>query len=103
MVMAAKAYFDDTFRQEERPETRGGANKTSENVLASVRQHIESIQQVPSHWCRRRTAIKYLPSNLSIARLYRMYCEHHPDEQDIASEGIYRKVRLCLSSTSCFA
>ena len=37
MVMAAKAYFEDTFRQEERPETRGGANKTSENVLASVR------------------------------------------------------------------
>ena len=58
-----------------------GANKTTDNALASVREHIGSIQQVPSHWCR-RTAMKYLPSELSIARFYRMYCQHHVDYND---------------------
>ena len=102
MVIAAKSYFEDTFRREERLETRGGANKTADNVIASVREHIQWMQQVLSHWCR-RTAMKYLPSDLSIARLYRMYSQHHVDEQDIASEGIYRKVRLCFELHQLFA
>ena len=44
-VMATKLNVEDAFRREERLETKGGSNKTQDQVLLSVRvrEHIESI------------------------------------------------------------
>ena len=99
MVAAAKQYFtDDGFRREPRPETRGGWNRIAEAVRESVRQHINSFSPVPSHWCRKRSEKLYLPSDLNISRMYKLYLEDCESKglvgDDIASKDLYRKVSL---------
>ena len=48
-------------------------NKTSEEQLNSVREHINSYQRVESHYCRHDSKKEYLPHDLS--EMYRQYLE----------------------------
>lgn len=41
---------------------------------ALVKQHIESFPLVESHYCRSRTENKYLDSELTIPKMYQLYC-----------------------------
>ena len=102
MVQAAKQYFkDDSFRRAPRPETRGGANKISSEILAGVRRHIKSFKKVPSHWCRKRTKKGYLSSDLNIQRMFNLYQQQCLDSglegDQYASVHTYRKVSCTLS------
>ena len=51
-------------------------NKTSEVQKMHVRQHIRSFETVESHYCRRDSKKLYLPQDLSLSKMYRLYKEH---------------------------
>lgn len=56
---------------------RGGNQKKqhTEEEKQFIREHIASFPVVPSHYCRKSSTRDYLPSNLSLARMYEMYVE----------------------------
>ena len=61
------------------PDKRGKNSKVNPaEVLKTesfIRHHIKMFKSVPSHLCRSRTQRKYLDSNLSVQKMYRMYVE----------------------------
>ena len=61
---------DSRGKHETRP------NKTTEMQKMYVRQHINSFEKVESHYCRRDSKKEYLPPDLSVAEMYRLYLEY---------------------------
>ncbi|XP_041474507.1 uncharacterized protein LOC121423251 isoform X2 [Lytechinus variegatus] len=64
-------------------------NKVADNNLQGIRDHISSFQCVPSHYCRSSTKRKYLPADLSVAKMHDLYKQECPAPQTLK---IYRKV-----------
>ncbi|XP_045451968.1 uncharacterized protein LOC123667932 [Melitaea cinxia] len=63
-------------------EKRGGDRKTQKYAAKrqSVREFIKSLKCVESHYCRSSTQQrKYLPSELNINKLYKLYKSQNPD------------------------
>lgn len=76
---------------------RGKACKNSkleESVKESVRDHINSFETVESHYCRKSSSRKYLPSTLNVSKMFSMYQEYCQENNisQIASQSIYRQV-----------
>lgn len=76
---------------------RGKACKNSQldvSIKNSVRNHINSFQTVESHYCRKSTARKYLPSSLNISKMYTLFQDFCKESQipKSATESIYRQV-----------
>lgn len=73
--------------------TRGTAStpKWSEEQLERVRQHILSFPQYESHYSRNKTSKKFLPSHLSLEKMYSLYCEDLL-ESDRVCKTIYSKI-----------
>ena len=69
-------------------------NKTSDAVIGSIKEHIESFPKYTSHYSRKDNPNRhYLSSELTIAKMYYLYkdfCEEQ-DITPIASQCIYRK------------
>lgn len=80
------------------PDKRGSHaqhKKISEIVKQSVRDHINSIPRVPSHYCRARSRMEYLLTDLSITGLYRTYEEWMEERypgQTKASKRVYNDI-----------
>ena len=70
------------------------ANKTKEEDLAVIRQHISSFPKYKSHYSRADNPIReYLSPDLSAAKMYALYCEYCANERkQPASQWVYRKV-----------
>lgn len=49
--------------------------KISNDVLESVRDHINSFEKVESHYCRASLSREYLDETLNINKMYSMYKE----------------------------
>lgn len=76
---------------------RGKACKNSqldETIKDSVRSHINSFETIESHYCRKSTERKYLPSSLNISKMYTFYQEFCTENHIAkpASESIYREI-----------
>ena len=78
------------------PDMRGKHRKQrSVSVEAKnlIRKHIASFKTIPSHYCRKKSDRRYLPSELNIVKMYRMYKEIcverniHPEK-----EFVYRRI-----------
>lgn len=69
-------------------------NKTSDEKIEGVKEHIKSFPQYSSHYSRRDNPNRrYLSSDLSIAKLYCLYKEEcSANGRDPVSEWVYRKV-----------
>ena len=50
-------------------------HKIAEEKVQAVRDHINSIPKVKSHYCRADTSKEYLDSSLNISKLYDLYKE----------------------------
>lgn len=75
------------------PRKKIAKNKTSEEDMDFIRNHINSFPKIESHYRRAETSKQYLESNLNMARMYSLYCEKCEDEgRKSASETVYRKV-----------
>lgn len=70
--------------------------KWSEEELEKVRQHILSFPQYESHYARNKTTKKFLPSHLSLDKMYSLYCEN-VSEKDRICKTIYSKIFASLN------
>lgn len=70
---------------------RGGARRSVDRQkLDALRAWIGSLPAVPSHYCRAKSARRYLPSDVgSVQNLYRMYRTAVPGPLRF---GVFRKV-----------
>ena len=67
--------------------------KLSDVLVEGVHRHIKSFQTIPSHYCRKSTSKQYLPSELNIKQMYRLYvqcCEAESSEP--VKESMYRNI-----------
>lgn len=71
----------------------GHQKKTSTNQIDSIKNHIGLFPAYKSHYSRSHSDKKYLTSDLSISKMYRMYKEYCEEKQiQPTSESFYRKV-----------
>ena len=67
------------------------SNKTSEDDITIVKQHIDSFPKYQSHYCRNDSPHRmYLSPELTIVKMYNLYKQQHVD--DAVSEWVYRKI-----------
>ena len=50
-------------------------NKTPDESIRYVKQHISDIPRMDSHYCRKRTKRQYIDPDLTITKLYELYLE----------------------------
>lgn len=55
-----------------------------------VRQHINSFNRVPSHYCRKDSSKEYLEATLTLAEMYRLYKETNTENP--VTESLYRSI-----------
>ncbi|XP_062530462.1 uncharacterized protein LOC105841614 [Bombyx mori] len=53
----------------------GNYNKLDSTVIERIKEHINSIPRIESHYCRATTSREYIEGGLSIAQLHRDYVE----------------------------
>lgn len=78
-----KAYVENLAKQtwenteglpdQERRGKRTPVNKISDEKVAEVRAHIAKFPAYESHYGRSHSSRKYLPSDLSISKMYKLY------------------------------
>lgn len=54
-----------------------------------IRDHIRSFKHVPSHYCRKSSKRQYLPSDLNLSLMFKMYKD---GEAEPLKESTYRKI-----------
>jgi hypothetical protein len=71
------------------------SNKTEEERMKEVHDHIKSFPKTESHHCRKDTKREYLDSRLTITKMYALYLEmlknKHGELQKPVSEAVYRR------------
>ncbi|XP_071480067.1 uncharacterized protein [Diadema antillarum] len=78
-----------SFSKKDQRGKQSPKNKTPEEALDEIRSHIKSFKVIDSHYCRSSSSRQYLPTELSISKMYNMYKESSTNPQ---SSKIYRKV-----------
>lgn len=75
-------------------ERRGGDRKSVQflNKQNSVIGFIKKFKTLEVHYCRGRTKRQYLPSELSINKMYLMYCNEITDDQLQVKQSYFRYV-----------
>jgi hypothetical protein len=69
------------------------SNKKSDDVRERVRAHIRSFPAIDSHYCRFTSTKTYLGSNLSIRKMYSLYCDKCVEDGVVPeNEKYYRDV-----------
>lgn len=68
--------------------------KLPENVITSVKNHIDSFPVMDSHYCHAETNRKYFEEGLSARKMHRMYVADivSKDPDMVVSEQMYRKI-----------
>lgn len=78
-----------------RIDSRGGHNRTKDEILDDVRNHIKSFPHVPSHYCRADSSCEYLEATLSIRAMHRLYKQNCEANKKVAvEENVYRNIFL---------
>ena len=68
-------------------------NETSEIQKMYARKHINSFETVESHYCRKDSAKSYLPHDLNISKMYRLYLKYCADQNaPSVSHYIYNQI-----------
>ena len=91
--MKAQVKMGGTPHTDERGKLTPG-NKTSDDDIAFIKQHIESFPHYQSHYSRcDNLHRKYLSPELSIAKMYELYKEKFREEKrpTTCSEWMYQK------------
>lgn len=72
------------------PEDKRGKHKNhkkvDEEVVQSVRDHINSIPRIESHYCREDTEREFIDGVLTMAELHRLYCKKRAAEKMIPAK-----------------
>nr|CAH7750010.1 unnamed protein product [Callosobruchus chinensis] len=84
-------------------ENRGGSTVSAiyAKRSACVREFIEKLSCTEVHYCRGKTKRQYLPCNLSIAKLIKMYNDQVNDESRRVKRSFFRST-FCTYYNICF-
>ena len=75
--------------------------RVADSIKRGIRQHIESFTPMESHYCRKQTDRKYLPENLSLRKMYRLYQDSSKEQGTTpAMESIGRSSTENSTTTS---
>ncbi|KAJ8931665.1 hypothetical protein NQ314_015381 [Rhamnusium bicolor] len=78
------------------PDKRGTHSNRPFQILLEVkgiREHINLLPKIPSHYCRERTSKMYLEDGLNVSKMYRLYTDWAQQKNiTIATERQYRDV-----------
>lgn len=67
--------------------------RVDKEIVEGIVAHIKIFQTVPSHYCRQGNNLKFLPSNLSISEMYRLFLtECEQSNKPAARACTYRHV-----------
>lgn len=97
-VISKKLVSGVLFSGDDRGLHHSRPHAITDEVKAQVREHIESFPCRESHYSRQdNLKRRYLPENLSIARMYRLYLEKYEPEVSgetlpCVKEWLYRKI-----------
>jgi hypothetical protein len=69
----------------------GGKNRTTDELLESVRKHINKYPRMDSHYRRAESQCEYLEPGLSLKKMYKQYCSEMNDSKPVKIH-IYRKI-----------
>lgn len=71
-------------------------NKTSKDLIDSVKKYIENLPSVPSHYCRKNSSKFYLPQEFkNLTNLYRLYKQNYQTEgKDVVGEKVFKNIFL---------
>ncbi|KAL1452066.1 hypothetical protein WDU94_006382 [Cyamophila willieti] len=84
---------DVNSRWTDRRGSNAPTNKTPEDIMKSVREHIDSIPRIESHYCRSRSKREYIEGGRSIAEIYSDYkANRERNNLPYASETVFRCV-----------
>ena len=79
-------------------------NKTKEQDLIKIRKHIESFLHMKSHYCRKNTQKEYLPSDMSLAKMYHLFqAEYTEQNLVLPSFFVYRTILTTEYNLSFFS
>jgi hypothetical protein len=68
-------------------------NKSSDETMKYVKDHIESFPRTESHYCRKDTSRQYLDSKLNITKMYNLYVEKClNDNHKPVLHNLYRQI-----------
>ncbi|XP_055905287.1 uncharacterized protein LOC129940814 [Eupeodes corollae] len=51
------------------------SNKTNDSILKGIKDHIDQIPRIPSHYCRANSNKEYVDGSMSVAEIHRNYVE----------------------------
>ncbi|KAK9747514.1 hypothetical protein QE152_g5209 [Popillia japonica] len=94
---------DGFFSAEDKRGRKTPYNKSKEEDVAFVKQHIEMFPTMESHYCRKNTQRLYLDAKLSIRKMYSLYLEFcHDNSRVPLSQSMYRKIFCTAFNLSFF-
>ena len=75
------------------PPVKKAYNKTPDSAVRKVKDHINSFNRVPSHYCRKDSKKEYLEQGLNIRQMYSMYLAECAAKEFVpVAEHIYRNI-----------
>ena len=90
---ALKSKGDGGFITPDKRNNQAPHNTTSEERIAKVVEHIKKFKVVESHYVRKASKFEYLPEELSVAAMHRMYKEWCNEQgYTVESEDFYRNI-----------
>ena len=85
---------EGTLKKDSRGMHTSRANKITQEVIESVKKHIELFPVVPSHYVRKKSTKMYLEEGLGISKMYRLYLDYIKQENNtsVATARQYRDI-----------
>ncbi len=68
---------------------RPASNATPDSQVKKIKKFLAEFPKVPSHYCRKRSSRLYLAPDLSITKLYELYCMQVKEKGPV-SEAVFR-------------
>lgn len=71
---------------------RAPKNKTDDLKIRKVKRFIQKFPKIPSHYCRKNSSKLYFYPELSLSKLYEMYCAETSEPQDIVRKHVFSSI-----------
>lgn len=92
-VLSKRDLNHPQFVQDDLRGKHGNHPKLDEEIKESIRQHIDSVPRIPSHYCRANTNREFIEGGLTVADLHRSYKKLREEAQkDAGNYVLYHKI-----------
>ncbi|CAG9773256.1 unnamed protein product [Ceutorhynchus assimilis] len=81
IVVSEKRASGSLLEKDKRGKHQNRPNKVPDEVVATVKNHIESFPARESHYSRNKNKKKFLPAELNVKKMYELYLEKYDFDQ----------------------